>query len=114
LHIPVNQPVIAYLLSKDVIHSFFLPVMRVKQDMIPGQEIPIWFEANKTGDFEIACAQLCGLGHYRMRGFFIVETQDKFQVWLEKNAPKPPPPPVLPSSPTPVLEPVQTAEEVHP
>jgi len=113
LHIPVNKPVIAHLSSKDVIHSFFLPVMRVKQDVIPGQEIPIWFEANKTGEFEIACAQLCGLGHYRMRGFFTVETEDEFQAWLEKNAPKLLPPPQPPPSPTPISEPVQTAEEVH-
>lgn len=89
LHVPVNQPVIARLSSKDVIHSFALPVMRVKQDMIPGQVISVWFEAKKTGDFEIACAQLCGLGHYRMRGFFFVKTPEEFQAWLEQMAPKP-------------------------
>ena len=70
LHVPVHKPVIVRLSSKDVIHSFFLPVMRVKQDVIPGQVIPVWFEAVETGKFEIGCAQLCGLGHYRMRGFF--------------------------------------------
>lgn len=86
LHIPVNKPVIAYLSSKDVIHSFALPVMRVKQDTIPGQEVPVWFEATQTGDFEIACAQLCGLGHYRMRGFFIVETQEEFEAWLKEKS----------------------------
>lgn len=86
LRIPVNTPVIARLSSKDVIHSFFLPVMRVKQDTMPGQEIPVWFEATKTGNFEIACAQLCGLGHYRMRGFFIVQTQEDFQNWLKERA----------------------------
>ncbi len=81
LHIPVNTPVIADLTSKDVIHSFFLPVMRVKQDTIPGQSIPVWFEARQTGEFEIACAQLCGLGHYRMKGYFVVDTQEKFDAW---------------------------------
>jgi len=84
LHIPVNKPVRARLSSKDVIHSFFLPVLRVKQDAIPGQEIPIWFEAKSTGEFEIACAQLCGLGHYRMRGFFHIDTPEEFQAWHDK------------------------------
>lgn len=92
LHIPVHQPVIAQLSSKDVIHSFGIPVMRLKQDVIPGQVIPVWFEAAKTGNFEIACAQLCGLGHYRMRGFFTVETEDEFQAWW--NQMKPPEPPL--------------------
>lgn len=93
LHIPVNKPVIARLSSKDVIHSFSLPVMRVKRDVIPGQVASIWFEANQTGNFEIACAQLCGLGHYRMRGFFTVESEEEFNQWLAQNAPKPDPPP---------------------
>ena len=84
LHIPVGKPVIAHLFSKDVIHSFFLPVMRVKQDAIPGQKIKVWFEAAKTGKFEIACAQLCGLGHYRMRGFFFIETPEEFAAWTAK------------------------------
>ena len=82
LHIPVHTPVIVHLSSKDVIHSFFLPVMRIKQDMVPGQSIPVWFEAKSEGDFEIACAQLCGLGHYRMKGYFSVETKDKFDAWF--------------------------------
>ena len=85
LHIPVDRPVIVDLYSKDVIHSFFLPVMRVKQDVIPGQQVPIWFEAKETGEFEIACAQLCGLGHYRMRGFFVVDTKEKFDAWLAEQ-----------------------------
>lgn len=90
LHVPVNKPVIAHLSSKDVIHSFGIPVMRVKQDVIPGQVIRSWFEAKKTGNFEIACAQLCGLGHYRMRGFFTVETEAEFQNWLNQMKPEPP------------------------
>ena len=85
LHVPVDIPVIATLSSKDVIHSFTLPVMRVKQDIIPGQSIPIWFEAKKEGNFEIACAQLCGLGHYRMRGFFVSESKEKFSSWLDEQ-----------------------------
>ncbi len=86
LHIPVDTPVIVDLSSKDVIHSFSLPVMRVKQDVIPGQMIPVWFEAKSTGNFEIACAQLCGLAHYRMRGFLIVESKEDFAKWLNEQA----------------------------
>ncbi len=88
LHVPVNTPVIVKLSSKDVIHSFTLPVMRVKQDAIPGELIPLWFEATQTGEFEIACAQLCGFGHYRMRGFFTVDSKEKFEEWLQEQAPK--------------------------
>lgn len=83
LHIPVGKPVIAQLSSKDVIHGFYLPVMRVKQDAIPGHEVTVWFEAKKTGKFEIACAQLCGLGHYRMRGFFFIDTPEQFATWMQ-------------------------------
>ncbi len=85
LQIPVNTPVIVDLSSKDVIHSFSLPVMRVKQDAIPGQSMPLWFEAKQPGEFEIACAQLCGLGHYRMRGFFTVLEQNKFDAWMTEQ-----------------------------
>ena len=84
-HIPVHTPVIVTLSSKDVIHGFFLPVMRVKHDMIPGQNYPVWFEATQTGEFEIACAQLCGLGHYRMKGYFTVDTPEKFEAFLKEQ-----------------------------
>jgi cytochrome c oxidase subunit 2 len=84
-HIPVNTPVIVTLSSKDVIHSFFLPVMRVKQDAIPGHAVQQTFEAKQTGNFEIACAQLCGLGHYRMRGYFIVDEKPAFDAWFESE-----------------------------
>lgn len=82
LHLPVNKPAIIYLTSKDVMHSFALPVMRVKQDVIPGMSIPTAFTPIKTGNFEIACAQLCGLGHYRMKGYLTVETQADFEKWI--------------------------------
>jgi len=85
-HFPVNKPVILHLSSKDVIHSFSIPVMRVKQDLIPGMSIPIWFEPIKTGDWEIACAQLCGLGHYRMRGYLTVHTASEYEKWLADEA----------------------------
>jgi len=90
LHLPVNRPVTVRLSSKDVIHSFGLPVMRVKQDAVPGQEIAVHFTAVRTNEgerWEIACAQLCGLGHYRMRGFLTIHEQAEFDAWLAEQAP---------------------------
>ena len=86
LHIPVHTPIVIHLTSKDVIHSFDLMAMRVKQDVIPGMSIPVWFEAKEEGESEIACAQLCGFGHYRMRGFFTAESKEKFNTWLAEQA----------------------------
>jgi cytochrome c oxidase subunit II len=95
LYLPANRPIIVQLRSKDVIHSFGVPEFRVKQDAIPGLTIPIWFVPNvttaemrsRTGNpefqYEIACAQLCGLGHYRMRGFVTVLTDAEFEEWME-------------------------------
>lgn len=86
LHVPTGKPIIVQLSSKDVIHNFFLPVLRVKQDVIPGMTIPVWFEAVKTGkNFEIACAQLCGLGHYRMRGSLSIDTPEEFKTWIAQQ-----------------------------
>lgn len=85
LHLPVNAPAIVHLSSKDVIHSFFLPNMRIKQDAIPGMEIPVWFEPVETGEFEIACAQLCGNGHYRMNGYLTIHSQDDFEAWRQEQ-----------------------------
>ncbi|MBI3087324.1 MAG: cytochrome c oxidase subunit II [Candidatus Omnitrophica bacterium] len=82
LHLPVNQVVLVRLTSKDVIHSFFLPEFRIKRDAVPGFTGRIWLQATKTGQFEIVCAELCGLGHYRMRGFVTVESPEAFQQWL--------------------------------
>ena len=86
LHTPVHTPILVRLTSKDVIHCFDLLVMRVKQDVIPGMSIPVWFEAKEEGESEIACAQLCGFGHYRMRGFLTVESKEKFNAWLAEQA----------------------------
>jgi cytochrome c oxidase subunit 2 len=145
LHVPVNKPVIVDLTTKDVIHSFFLPIMRVKQDTIPGMTIPVSFTATQTSDqlreqmartlplparqkldglvamqdypgivkkgktvndtvakklldagitevrvgprtpAEIACAQLCGLGHYRMKGFFTIQEEADYKAWLQEE-----------------------------
>lgn len=97
LYLPVDKPAIIELSSKDVIHSFMLNEMRVKQDTIPGVMIPVHFVPTVTtaemraarGDdavhYEIACAQLCGLGHYRMRGFLHVLPQDEFDAWMDEQ-----------------------------
>lgn len=153
MHIPVGKQILVHLTSKDVIHSFALPLLRIKQDVIPGMSTPIWFEANKTTDAirdemtdtymvedadmallknqvvmevvkakdgteiiaaqteitetvietlkaagvfqiraaprvptEIACAQLCGLNHYRMRGFLYIDTEEQYAAWLAREA----------------------------
>ena len=91
LHLEVNRPVIVRISSKDVIHSFALQQMRVKQDAIPGMEIPIHFtpvKAIEEGEtWEITCAQLCGLGHYRMKGMYYVHSKQDFAAWLRQNTP---------------------------
>jgi len=78
LYLPVGRPVRVRIRSKDVIHSFFLPNFRVKQDAVPGMNIDIWFTPTRPGMYELACAEHCGLGHYRMRGFVIVQTPEEF------------------------------------
>jgi cytochrome c oxidase subunit 2 len=87
MHVPVDQPVVIHLSSKDVIHSFSVPAMRVKQDAQPGMVVPFWFTPNKTGKYDIVCAQLCGIGHYRMRGFLTVESKEDFAKWQQELTP---------------------------
>jgi cytochrome c oxidase subunit II len=87
MHAPLGKPVRVRLRSKDVIHSFFLPNFRIKQDAVPGMGIEVWFTPTRAGQYEIACAELCGLGHYRMRGFLTIdESQDAFNKWLAEAA----------------------------
>jgi cytochrome c oxidase subunit II len=86
MHVPVGVPVHLALESEDVIHSFFVPEFRVKQDLVPGMRIPAWFEATRTGEFAIGCAELCGLGHYRMSGTVIVQTAEEFEQWHQELA----------------------------
>jgi len=97
LHLPVDTPALIQLTSKDVIHSFALQEMRIKQDAIPGMMIPVWFVPKVTTDqmrektgnpefgYEISCAQLCGLGHYRMRGYLTVHTAEGYQAWMDEQ-----------------------------
>jgi len=85
LHVPVDRPVIIELSSKDVIHNFCLPHMRIAQDAIPGQVIPMWFKPIKTGTYEVVCGQLCGLGHYSMKGTLVVDNQSDYEAWLKER-----------------------------
>jgi cytochrome c oxidase subunit 2 len=85
LNMPVDKPVLVMLSSKDVIHSFGLPQMRVKQDATPGVVQPVWFTPTRTGTWDIACSQLCGLGHYRMKGVYQVMTQAEYGAWLAEE-----------------------------
>lgn len=86
LHVPINRPVIIELSSKDVIHNFALVHMRIAQDAIPGSLIPMWFKPIKTGTYEIICGQLCGLGHYGMKGTLVVDEPAEYQAWLKERA----------------------------
>jgi cytochrome c oxidase subunit 2 len=83
LNLPIDRPVLVMLSSKDVIHSFGLYEMRVKQDAVPGMQIPVWFIPNRAGEYEITCSQLCGLGHFRMRGFITIQSQADFTKWFD-------------------------------
>ena len=85
MNLPVDKPVIIYLSTQDVIHSLGIAEMRVKQDAIPGMEIPMWFIPTRIGDYQINCSQLCGLGHYRMRAEVSVQTQGDFDAWFAEE-----------------------------
>jgi cytochrome c oxidase subunit II len=86
LAVPVNREVELILRGKDVTHSFFVRELRLKQDTVPGMRIPIHFTATQTGTYEIACAELCGLGHHRMRSFLQVMSEADYQKWLREQA----------------------------
>ena len=83
--IPVGEPIVIDLKSDDVLHSFFIPSMRVKQDAVPGMKIPIWFESTKVGEYDLVCAELCGWGHYKMKGLIEVVTPEEFKNWQENE-----------------------------
>jgi cytochrome c oxidase subunit 2 len=87
LHLVANKPVRVHLRSTGVIHSFFIPAFRVKQDAVPGVTIEIWFTPTTEGEYEIACAELCGIGHYAMRGKVTVQSQQAFDAWLAQQKP---------------------------
>ncbi len=85
LYIPVGETTNLILKSRDVIHSLFLPHFRVKQDAVPGMTIGVKFVPTRTGEFEIACTELCGMAHYRMEGFLHVTSRAEFDSWLESD-----------------------------
>ena len=82
MYLPVNREVDLSLRSVDVIHSFFVPSLRFKQDAVPGLNIRMHFKPTAIGEYEIACAELCGLGHYKMHGMVHVVSQEDFDKWL--------------------------------
>lgn len=106
IHLPYNKNIRVRLSSMDVIHSFFLPNMRIKQDAVPGQWVDVWFNSTRPGKFELACAELCGSGHYLMRGEVTMHGQAEFDAWIDTqykvSARRAPSPPVAASAaPTP-------------
>jgi cytochrome c oxidase subunit II len=84
-HVPVNKVVRVQLQSQDVIHSFFVPQFRLKQDAVPGRSIPVWFKATKAGKYEVPCAELCGFGHSGMRGFVYVDPPERYDAWAREK-----------------------------
>ncbi|HET6568679.1 MAG TPA: cytochrome c oxidase subunit II [Rhodothermales bacterium] len=86
LHVPLGRPVRMNMSSVDVIHSFFVPVMRVKQDVLPNRYSHVWFQATKPGTYQIFCAEYCGLNHSAMLAKLIVQTPEDYQKWLESVA----------------------------
>jgi cytochrome c oxidase subunit II len=85
MHVPANKVVHVHLRSQDVIHSFFVPQFRMKQDAVPGREIVQWFEATKPGKYELPCAELCGFGHSGMKGWIYVHGAEDYKKWAAEN-----------------------------
>jgi cytochrome c oxidase subunit 2 len=85
LNVPVDKVVKLEMLSRDVIHSFFVPHLRFKQDMVPGRQIDGWFKATKTGEYEIPCAELCGFGHSGMLGHLKVYSAQDYAAWVAER-----------------------------
>jgi cytochrome c oxidase subunit 2 len=86
LHLVVGQAVSVLLTSEDAIHSFFIPQFRIKQDAVPGMNIRVWFQPTEVGQYELGCAELCGLGHYRMRATVTVHSREDFDRWARERA----------------------------
>ena len=85
MHILLDRPVIVYLRSLDVLHDFYVPQFRAKMDLVPGMVTYFWFIPVRTGEFEILCAELCGVGHSQMRGLVVVDDAVAYQVWLAEQ-----------------------------
>jgi cytochrome c oxidase subunit 2 len=85
LAVPVNTPIQLYTTAKDVIHSFTVRELRLKQDAVPGLRVPIHFTATQIGEYEILCAELCGQSHHQMRAFLLVKSREDFEAWLKEQ-----------------------------
>jgi len=85
VHFPVNEEILLIIKSADVLHSFFLPNLRLKQDVVPGMEQYMWFKAKEAGQFDIVCAELCGWGHYKMKGRVTFEPRPSYDEWLKQK-----------------------------
>lgn len=86
LAIPINHEVHLLMHAKDVGHSFYVPALRIQQDFVPGLDLSLHFTATKVGKYEIVCTQLCGLGHYNMKAYLTVLSQNDFDKWLKQKA----------------------------
>ncbi len=86
LVVPAGEPVLLTLTSRDVIHSFFVPELRIKQDVLPGRPIPLWFTIERPGTFELVCAELCGFGHYAMAGRVRALARPDYDAWVSERA----------------------------
>jgi cytochrome c oxidase subunit 2 len=86
LHVPLGQPVKLLLRSKDVLHNFSIAQLRVKMDMVPGLVTYVWFTPTRTGSFDLLCEELCGIGHFAMRGRLVVDEPAAFQAWMDRQS----------------------------
>jgi cytochrome c oxidase subunit 2 len=85
LHVPTGEPVVLNMASQDVIHSFFVPALRLKQDVVPGRYTQMWFTADKPGVYPLECSQFCGMNHPKMRGFLHVMSPADYGRWLQTS-----------------------------
>ena len=85
VHLPLGRPIKVVLRSKDVLHDYFVPQIRARMDMVPGMITYFWFTPTRPGTYEILCAELCGIGHYQMRGSMVIEKEPAFQAWLSRQ-----------------------------
>ena len=85
VHLPIDRPVKVILRSHDVLHDFYVPQFRARMNMVPGMITSFWFTPTRAGRFEVLCAQLCGVGHFNMRGIVVVEEAAQFQAWLARQ-----------------------------
>lgn len=85
LHVPVNQPVVLRMASQDVIHSLYVPALRIKQDVVPGRYTELWFSASRMGTYRLACTQFCGVDHALMGGTLTVMSEAAYAQWLQQS-----------------------------